>query len=85
MRARHGAIGDVRGLGLLLGVEIVDPATRRPAPEAADRLLYACLERGLSFKVGQGNVVVLAPPLTIAEADLERALDILEAALDSLA
>ncbi len=75
-RARLPAIGDVRGIGLLLGVELVDPATGTPAREMAERVLYRCLANGLSFKVGQGNVLVLAPPLVIAEHDLERALDI---------
>ena len=44
-------------------------------------MLYRCLAEGLSFKVGQGNVIVLAPPLVIDEADLDRALAIVEAAL----
>ena len=43
--------------------------------------MYRCLARGLSFKVGQGNVIVLAPPLIIEEADLERALEIVEQAI----
>ena len=43
--------------------------------------MYRCLSRGLSFKVGQGNVIVLAPPLIIEEADLERALEIVEQAI----
>jgi len=44
-------------------------------------VLYDCLANGLSFKVGQGNVLVLAPPLVIAEDDLDRALDIVESAI----
>ncbi len=43
--------------------------------------MYECLARGLSFKVGQGNVLTLSPPLVIAPTDLERALAILDAAL----
>ena len=39
--------------------------------------MYGCLARGLSFKIGQGNVITLSPPLVIAEADLDRAFDIL--------
>ena len=50
-------------------------------PEIADETLYRSLERGLSFKVGQGNVLVLAPPLVISETDLERALDIVQESL----
>jgi 4-aminobutyrate aminotransferase len=81
MRARIPAIGDVRGVGLLLGVELVDPATRAPARDVAERVLYECLANGLSIKVGQGNVLVLAPPLVIDEGDLDRALGIVEAAI----
>jgi len=44
-------------------------------------VLYECLSNGLSFKVGQGNVLVLAPPLVIDDADLDRALDIVEHAI----
>ena len=44
-------------------------------------MLYACLERGLSFKLGGGTVITLCPPLTIAEAELDRAFDILETAM----
>ena len=46
----------------------------------ADRLLYGCLSRGLSFKVGGGNVVTLCPPLNIGTDELDRALQILAAA-----
>jgi len=81
MKAHVPLVGDVRGIGLLLAVELVDPATGAPAREAAERVLYDCLAKGLSFKVGQGNVLVLAPPLVISEDDLDRALDIVEAAV----
>ncbi len=74
-------IGDVRGIGLLLAVELVVPANGAPARDAAEQVLYDCLAAGLSFKVGQGNVLVLAPPLVIAEHDLDRALDIVETAI----
>ena len=74
-------VADVRGIGLLLAIELVDPASGAPAPDAAERVLYECLARGLSFKVGQGNVIVLAPPLVIADDDLDRALDIIETAI----
>jgi 4-aminobutyrate aminotransferase-like enzyme len=82
LQARQPLIGDVRGLGLLLGVELVrDRATKEPAVEEADAVLYRCLERGLSFKTTFGNVLTLTPPLIISEADIDRALAILDAAL----
>ena len=75
-------VGDVRGRGLMFGVEIVDDkAARIAAPARAERIYYRCLEQGLSFKISAGNVLTLSPPLVIARADLERALDIVEAAI----
>ena len=71
MQGRLPAVVEVRGIGLLLAIELAEPGI-------AEETLYGCLARGLSFKVGQGNVIVLAPPLVIEEADLGRALDILE-------
>ncbi|MBI3373294.1 MAG: aspartate aminotransferase family protein [Betaproteobacteria bacterium] len=82
MQKRRRLVSEVRGAGLLLAVELCDPATGAPAREAAEDVLYRCLEKGLSFKLGQGNVLVLAPPLVIGEADLDRALAIVE---DSIA
>jgi 4-aminobutyrate aminotransferase len=80
MRERHPLIADVRGLGLLLGIELRRP-DGAPARDEAERTMYECLSRGLSFKVGQGNVLTLSPPLVIGEPELERAFDILDDAL----
>uniref|UniRef100_I2PZR4 4-aminobutyrate aminotransferase family protein n=1 Tax=Desulfovibrio sp. U5L TaxID=596152 RepID=I2PZR4_9BACT len=85
MASRLPLVGDVRGMGLSLAVELVtDRATKAPATAQADAALYRCLERGLSFKVSHGNCLTLTPPLTITRNDLDAALDILEAALSSL-
>lgn len=82
MMDRHSIIGDVRGLGLLLGIELVkDRATREKANEAAERVLYAALARGLSFKLTMGNIITLTPPLTITQVELDTALDIIEECL----
>ena len=76
---RHRLVGDVRGLGLLLGIELVrDRETRTPAREEADRVMYRALERGLSFKVSAGNILTLTPPLTIRRDELDRALGIID-------
>ena len=80
LQARHPLVADVRGIGLLLGIEL-EHADGRPAREEAERTMYECLSRGLSFKIGQGNVITLSPPLVIDERDLDRALDILDTAL----
>ncbi len=82
MMDRHPLIGDVRGRGLLLGIELVrDRATKTPASDAAEAVLYGALERGLSFKTTMGNVLTLTPPLTITAAEMDKALDIIEACL----
>ncbi|MDX8513994.1 (R)-1-hydroxy-2-aminoethylphosphonate ammonia-lyase [Mesorhizobium captivum] len=75
-------VGDVRGRGLMFGVEMVeDKASRAPARALAEKIYYRCLDEGLSFKISQGNVLTLSPPLVIARADLDKALDIVEAAV----
>jgi 4-aminobutyrate aminotransferase len=76
MKSRFQAIVDVRGIGLLLAIELEDP-------EVAEDVMYRSLANGLSFKVGQGNVLVLAPPLVIEERDLDNALAIVEQAIGS--
>jgi 4-aminobutyrate aminotransferase len=73
-------VREARGLGLYFGVEIGG----RDAAEAnarAEAILYASVERGLSFKIGGGNVVTLCPPLTIERQQLDRAFDIFAASL----
>lgn len=68
------AVRQVRGLGLLVGIELQDQPLRAAA-DLAEAVLYRCLREGLSFKVGQGTVLVLAPPLTIDDTDLRWAAD----------
>ena len=75
-------IGDIRGRGLLIGVDIVqDRVCRTPDPDRAERILYSCLDAGLGFKLSEGSVLTLSPPLVIPRRDLDRALDILTAAI----
>jgi len=64
----------VRGVGLYFGVELDDAAR-------ADAVMYRCLARGLSFKIGGGTVLTLCPPLTITEAQLDEAFAIVAEAL----
>ena len=84
MKHRHPLIGDVRGRGLLLGIELVnDRDAKAPAPDAAEQVLYAALSRGLSFKTTMGNVLTLTPPLITTHAQMDAALDILDACLSA--
>jgi 4-aminobutyrate aminotransferase len=83
LKARNAAIGDVRGRGLLIGIELVrDRAGMEPDPDLAEATMYAALDRGLSFKTTMGNVLTLTPPLTITEEEMLRALDIVAEAIE---
>ena len=84
LAGRSPLVREVRGAGFYWGVVLSDGAGLSAA-EVADRVLYACLDRGLSFKVGGGDVVTLCPPLTIADDELDRAFAILESALEEVA
>ena len=85
MMDAHPSIGSVRGLGLLLGVELVqDRQTRARACDEAEHVLYSALDQGLSFKVSMGNILTLAPPLTITREEMDAALDILERCLAAI-
>ena len=85
MKSHHPLIGDVRGLGYLLGIELVTSRiTKAPANAAAEAVMYRALENGLSFKTTFGNVLTLTPPLTVTEAEMGKALDILDAAIASV-
>jgi 4-aminobutyrate aminotransferase len=76
--AKHPLVGDVRGLGLRLAVELVqDRATKLPAGAAAERVARAAFDRGLNLSVGAGSVLVLSPPLVVTEAELDAAFEIL--------
>ena len=82
MKQRHRLIGDVRGRGLLLGIELVtDRDAKTPAADAAERVLYRALSRGLSFKTTMGNVLTLTPPLVTTGEQMDRALDIIDQCL----
>ncbi|MEO9461068.1 aspartate aminotransferase family protein [Shimia sp.] len=81
----HPNVGDIRGRGLMFGVELVqNHETRAPAPDLAERVYYACLDAGLSFKISATNVLTLSPPLTISRSDLDRALGIVADTIDTL-
>lgn len=89
----HPAVGDIRGRGLMVGVELVqDPATRAPYPRAArlvETVLRTARERGLLLYSGTGNangtdgdIVLLGPPFVITDAELVRVADGLREAVD---
>jgi 4-aminobutyrate aminotransferase len=82
MMERHPLIGDVRGLGLLLGMELVkDRSTREKAVDEAEAVMYSALTKGLSFKLTMGNILTLTPALTITRDEMDNALDIIDECL----
>ncbi|HCG6641686.1 aspartate aminotransferase family protein [Vibrio parahaemolyticus] len=82
MKAKYSVIGDVRGIGMLWGIELVtDHESKARAYDEAEAVLYQCLNNGVSFKVSQGNVIQLSPPLIITREQLIEALAIFEEAI----
>ncbi|WP_168936788.1 aspartate aminotransferase family protein [Vibrio parahaemolyticus] len=82
MKAKYSVIGDVRGIGMLWGIELVtDHESKARAYDEAEAVLYQCLNNGVSFKVSQGNVIQLSPPLIITREQLTEALAIFEEAI----
>ncbi|MEI7742908.1 MAG: aspartate aminotransferase family protein [Chloroflexota bacterium] len=82
LTGRHPLVGDVRGLGLLMGVELVrDRVTQERAIDETEAVMYAALDRGLNVKTTMGNVINLSPPLIITRDEMEIALGALDGAL----
>ena len=82
LERKHALVGDVRGLGLLIGVELVrDRQSRERATQEAETVMYEALARGLSFKLTMGNILTLTPALTITEAEMAEAIGIIDECL----
>ncbi len=91
LQTRHEAIGDVRGMGLLVGIELVeDRDTRAPANALGTALTDECERAGLSINLvrgragGSANCIRMAPPLTISDDEIDLALTILDESLVSV-
>ena len=87
MAADHPRVGEVRGLGMMIGIELVrDRESREPAPELAGRVVVETLRRGVLTLGGgiHGNVLSLSPPFVLTDAQAESALSILGTVLDEL-
>lgn len=86
LQQRYEVIGDLRGLGLLLGVELVaDRVSRTPAHKLGALTTKKCFERGLSMNIRRrperGSVWRIAPPLTVSTEEIDRAIEILDKSL----
>jgi 2,2-dialkylglycine decarboxylase (pyruvate) len=91
LASRHEVIGDVRGMGLLCGLELVeDRDSRRPAEAMGVALTDECERRGLSINLvrggtgGAANCLRMAPPLTISDDEIDLAAEILDSSLTAL-
>jgi len=89
MKEKYELIGDVRGRGLMIGIELVrNKKTKEPACEETLRFEKEALKRGIIFGVskflGMGNVVKIKPPLVINEEEVERVLEVFEDLTKSL-
>jgi 4-aminobutyrate aminotransferase-like enzyme len=83
LKERYELIGDVRGPGLMIGIELVrDRETKEPASEESYRFVEEGLKRGVQFGHakygGMGNVVKIKPPLVISEAEAEKVMEVFE-------
>ena len=92
LAGRHEAIGEVRGMGLLLGVELVeDRDSRRPAEALGVAVSEECERRGLSINLvrggtgGAANCLRIAPPLTVSDDEIDLAAEILDTSLTAVA
>ena len=90
LREQHECVGDVRGRGLLVGMEIVaDKVSKASAPELGAAVTRRCLELGLSMNItglrGMGGVFRIAPPLTVTDAEIDLGIAILDEALRDVA
>lgn len=86
LQSRHECIGDVRGRGLLLGLEVVkNRDTREPAFELGEAVTRECMKLGLSMNIvklpSMGGVFRIAPPLTISDSEIDLGLELLDKAI----
>src|SRR5205807_6461681 len=87
LKEKHNLIGDVRGKGLMLGIELVkDRATKEPAKTECAEVLERCKDMGLLLGKGglQGQTIRFSPPMNITKADADFLLEVLDRAFSSL-
>ena len=82
LKKKHDCIGDVRGMGLMLGVEFVtDKVSNKPAPELRDKVEVACFERGLVILGAGTNTIRWSPPLILTKENVDVAIEIFDQAI----
>lgn len=88
LKQKFDCVGDVRGRGLLLGLEVVaDRHTKAPGFELGAQVMEQAMHRGLSMNIvklpGMGGVFRIAPPLTVSDAEIDQGLEIMSEALQA--
>lgn len=82
LKEKYELIGDVRGIGLSIGIDLVkDRVTKEKAKEAAAKICYHCWERGVVVTFFANNVIRIQPPLVITKEELGRAIDVIESSI----
>jgi len=84
MMEAHRIIGDVRGLGLMVGVELVKDRSKRPAGDEAERTIRMCFRRGLILGISGESTIRMSPPLIVDEEQVDLALSMFEEAIASV-
>ncbi len=82
LQKKHEIISDVRGVGLIIGIELEKNNQR--ATDEAEQVMYAALSRGLSFKITMGNILLLSPPLNITKEEMNQAIRIIDESITEI-
>jgi 4-aminobutyrate aminotransferase-like enzyme len=85
-KEKYSLVGDVRGKGLMIGIELIKDKNKIPAPEEARQIRRLCREAGVLIGLGGvfGNILRLQPPLVLTAEETQRVLDVLEKSLVTL-
>ncbi|UFJ39640.1 aspartate aminotransferase family protein [Brevibacillus humidisoli] len=83
MKEKHQVIGDIRGVGLMIGIELINPVTKEPDGEGVLRVLDLALEKGVLFYLcgNYGEVIRMIPPLIVTQEQIDEGLNMLDEAL----
>ena len=86
MKAKYSVIGEVRGRGAMQAIELIQPGSKEPNPEAMAKVIKYCQQNGVLILTAgtYGNVIRFLPPLVITEELLHDALDVLDAGFATL-
>ena len=86
LKQKHPVIREVRGVGLMIGIELMDPKTKNPDGKAVMEVLDDCLKQGVLFYLcgNSGEVIRMIPPLTVTKEQIDEGIKVLDQALTNL-